>query len=517
MVAGPSTVREVAEAIGREGAYTTVLKLLQIMTEKRLVRRDDSARSHVYEAVYSEDQTQKQLVVDLLDRVFDGSAAKLVMQALATKRARPKSCARFAGCWRPIRRKTMIDSFAASLTVRAIGWALLQSLWQGARDRRRGHGVRAGGAPTGHCQSSLHGRLSGVGAARRRTGRDGSSCTRATSQRRGVRRDLAAPVFPFAPTGVRLSRPLFLRAVGGEGQACPAFRPTGRWPDKRLDGMVRDCRAGVGYRRGDALVTARGRLAHRRTDPAHCVRPVSAAWLSRVKIMAGMLRVRVTIRLVESAGAGGPMVVGWLHPVILFRQRAHRPCALAARSRPRPRARPRSVGMTIWSICFRHTVDTLLFYHPATWWISRQIRVEREHCCDDVAVELCGDRLTYARALADLEQLRGADVELALAATGGPLLCRIRRLLGASQADQDHSPTWAVVAGPHGSVAHDHAPGRDECPGIRRRRRHSRTGCRRPIGAAACPGDPGPFGRWSHRERPNGRRWPIRGARAEAR
>ncbi|HEY3043693.1 MAG TPA: BlaI/MecI/CopY family transcriptional regulator [Vicinamibacterales bacterium] len=87
---GPSTVREVVEAMGREGAYTTVLKLLQIMTEKRLVRRDESARTHVYEAMYSEDQTQKQIVTDLLDRVFDGSAVKLVMQALATRRASPE-------------------------------------------------------------------------------------------------------------------------------------------------------------------------------------------------------------------------------------------------------------------------------------------------------------------------------------------------------------------------------------------------------------------------------------------
>jgi predicted transcriptional regulator len=87
---GPSTVREVAAATGREDSYTTVLKLLQIMTEKRLVRRDQSARSHVYEAVYSEDQTQKQLVIDLLERVFEGSAAKLVMQALAAKRASPE-------------------------------------------------------------------------------------------------------------------------------------------------------------------------------------------------------------------------------------------------------------------------------------------------------------------------------------------------------------------------------------------------------------------------------------------
>jgi predicted transcriptional regulator len=90
---GPSTVREVAEVMGRDGAYTTILKLLQIMTEKRLVRRDESARTHVYEAVASEDQTQKQMVTDLLDRVFDGSAAKLVLQALASAKASPAELA----------------------------------------------------------------------------------------------------------------------------------------------------------------------------------------------------------------------------------------------------------------------------------------------------------------------------------------------------------------------------------------------------------------------------------------
>jgi predicted transcriptional regulator len=87
---GPSTVRQVAEDLGRDTGYTTVLKLLQIMTEKRLVRRDESSRTHVYEAAYTQDQTERQLVTDLLDRVFDGSAAKLVLQALATTKSTPE-------------------------------------------------------------------------------------------------------------------------------------------------------------------------------------------------------------------------------------------------------------------------------------------------------------------------------------------------------------------------------------------------------------------------------------------
>jgi predicted transcriptional regulator len=86
---GPSTVRQVHDVLSRDRptTYTTALKLLQIMTEKGLVTRDESDRTHVYEARLSEEQTQRQLVRDLLDRAFGGSASKLVMQALASRRA----------------------------------------------------------------------------------------------------------------------------------------------------------------------------------------------------------------------------------------------------------------------------------------------------------------------------------------------------------------------------------------------------------------------------------------------
>lgn len=86
---GPSTVRHVQEALNlvRPTGYTTALKLLQIMTDKGLVERNESARTHVYSTRFSEDHTQQQLVRDLLDRAFGGSAARLVLQALATKRA----------------------------------------------------------------------------------------------------------------------------------------------------------------------------------------------------------------------------------------------------------------------------------------------------------------------------------------------------------------------------------------------------------------------------------------------
>ena len=87
---GPSTVRQVAEALDRETGYTTVLKLLQIMTEKGLVVRDEASRTHIYAPASSEDQTQRQLVSDLLERAFGGSAAKLVLQALASSKTTPE-------------------------------------------------------------------------------------------------------------------------------------------------------------------------------------------------------------------------------------------------------------------------------------------------------------------------------------------------------------------------------------------------------------------------------------------
>jgi predicted transcriptional regulator len=93
---GPSTVREVLETLseGRTTGYTTVLKMLQIMSDKGLVKRDEQQRSHVYEAAVPQDQTQRQLVTDLLDRAFDGSAMDLVMHALASKKTSAEQIAR---------------------------------------------------------------------------------------------------------------------------------------------------------------------------------------------------------------------------------------------------------------------------------------------------------------------------------------------------------------------------------------------------------------------------------------
>lgn len=88
---GPATVRDLHSTLAEERGedavgYTTVLKLLQIMTEKRLVQRDETSRSHIYHAKRPREETQKQLVRELLDRAFAGSARQLVLQALSTQK-----------------------------------------------------------------------------------------------------------------------------------------------------------------------------------------------------------------------------------------------------------------------------------------------------------------------------------------------------------------------------------------------------------------------------------------------
>ncbi len=87
---GPSTVREVHETLGRDTAYTTVLKTLQIMMDKRLVKRDEKERTHIYAAAEDEKITQRRIVKNLLEKAFGGSAGRLALQALSAKRATPE-------------------------------------------------------------------------------------------------------------------------------------------------------------------------------------------------------------------------------------------------------------------------------------------------------------------------------------------------------------------------------------------------------------------------------------------
>lgn len=93
----------------------------------------------------------------------------------------------------------------------------------------------------------------------------------------------------------------------------------------------------------------------------------------------------------------------------------------------------------------QRVAEAVLFYHPAIWWISARVHEEREHCCDDLAIEICGDRDSYATALAELESRRTAAPVLGLAATDGQLLKRIRRILQVAGPDRIETPNWILT------------------------------------------------------------------------
>ena len=152
-------------------------------------------------------------------------------------------------------------------------------------------------------------------------------------------------------------------------------------------------------------------------------------WQEKVASLSNRLRVSRPVRLFESALVEVPTVIGWLRPVILLPATAltglsaEQLEALLAHELAHIRRYDYLVNL------LQTSVETLFFYHPAVWWVSAQVRQEREHCCDDLAVAACGDVLIYARALTALEQMRCPAAQLAVAASGGSLLVRIQRLL----------------------------------------------------------------------------------------
>ena len=158
--------------------------------------------------------------------------------------------------------------------------------------------------------------------------------------------------------------------------------------------------------------------------------PVEAAWMETLDDLRCRLGVSRPVRLLKSALVEVPTVIGWVRPVILL------PAATVMGLTPgqletilaHELAHVRRADYVVNA--FQCLVETLMFYHPVVWWISGCMREERENCCDDLVIQVCGDRLGYARALATLEGLRAELPEWAFAASGGSLLNRIRRLAG---------------------------------------------------------------------------------------
>ncbi len=149
-----------------------------------------------------------------------------------------------------------------------------------------------------------------------------------------------------------------------------------------------------------------------------------------VKRLVARIKPNLALQVLQSSQVAVPAVIGFFKPAVLV------PTSMVT-------------GLTLtelesilaheiahirrhdWLVnLMQSMIETVLFYHPAVWWISRQVRIEREHCCDDIAVAVCGNPVQYARALARIEELRGREPNLAVAATGGSLLQRIQRIVG---------------------------------------------------------------------------------------
>jgi len=160
------------------------------------------------------------------------------------------------------------------------------------------------------------------------------------------------------------------------------------------------------------------------------VRPAPAEWQERASRLIERLKISQPVRLCESMIAEVPSVIGWLRPMVLIPAgtlaglSAEQLETILAHELAHVRRHDYLINL------LQTAIETLLFYHPAVWSVGNRMRAERENCCDDLAVEACGDAFLYARALADLEQLRHTHSSLALAATDGGLLRRIARLLG---------------------------------------------------------------------------------------
>ncbi|OLD15207.1 MAG: hypothetical protein AUJ01_12755 [Acidobacteria bacterium 13_1_40CM_3_65_5] len=252
---------------------------------------------------------------------------------------------------------------------------------------------------------------------------------------------------PFArlkarvPPAIPDSRSARLQPSGADRASARLNAFDAQQVDRLVRGVTLTWLAGV------VLLLARmaGGWWHVRRLHRHALATSSSRWQTTCRRIAYRLGLPAAAHVVESARVDVPTVVGWLRPAILL------PVAAMATLTP---AQVEAILAHELAHIRRHdylvnllqtVAETLLFYHPAVWWLSKRIRAEREHCCDEVAVSLCGDAVAYAKALAELEAWRTDSTVLAVAATGGSLLDRVRRILRVPITDEPRSPSWAAT------------------------------------------------------------------------
>jgi len=249
---------------------------------------------------------------------------------------------------------------------------------------------------------------------------------------------LAAPIFTlafYAQTGAIAQRLILALSQIPDEARTPASLETSLWAQRIILAwsagvIVFAIRLVVGWRLSWQLVKAAEEI----------LAPGVAKIFESVRERLGLRR---PIRLLSHARLDSPIVVGWLRPVVLL------PISLVSGCTPDQLSailahelahiRRHDFVVNILQRC----VESLLFYHPAVWWLSKRIRAEREHCCDDIAVRFCGSRKVYAEALIELERARQPRPLLAVAGADGVVLQRFRRVLGLSTSMVD----WQSAVG----------------------------------------------------------------------
>jgi beta-lactamase regulating signal transducer with metallopeptidase domain len=279
-------------------------------------------------------------------------------------------------------------------------------------------------------------------------------CRRRSSEARyavaclGLISMLAAPIvtatFLWAPGSTVLTSERSLPPASGSEATVPLLRRSignvSSWPNTAtvIDRSTLDALLFYlvwGWVAGVSLLLARlagGCWRIHRLRVVSLTEPVSP-WQAASERLAARLGVHFSFRVVETGVVDAPGVIGSIRPMILL------PVAVLTNMAPAQiemilahelaHIRRRDYAVNL----FQTVAEALLFYHPCVWWVSARIREEREHYCDDVAVEVCGEPAAYAAALAELASWRASGAALAVGATDGALLARVRRLLGVPQ------------------------------------------------------------------------------------
>lgn len=317
----------------------------------------------------------------------------------------------------------MSDLLAANPLVQAIGYALVAFLWQGAAIGAAAFASAAAFRRATPQTKYLVGCLSlatlmvtpVVTAARRLHDAPGSA-PRAT----------AASSVASAPGELRASVDASADLAEGPGSSSRT-----RMPIVVIAWGIGVAVFGLHLLRGGVIVRRIRRAAAPLVDPDR---------IDALRRIADRMRLTRSVVLLESAMTEVPAVIGWLRPAIVL------PVSSLAGLAPshfeailaHELAHIRRGDYLVNVI--QRIVETLLFYHPAVWWVSAWIRREREHCCDDVAAAVCGDRIRYAHALRALEELRHVPMSLAMGARSGDLVSRVRRLV---KGTPDPLPNWS--------------------------------------------------------------------------